>query len=382
MSRRQCLLALLLGVMTVCFWVNPIQAAVPRISASAYCLLESDNGQVLLMKNGDTPKPIASTTKIMTAILAVEYCQMNEKARVSSFADRTPEYTIGLRAGQELTVQELLKVALIRSANDAAVVLAEHVAGDEALFGHLMSMKAFCLGACHTHFVNASGLPSEEGLSTAYDLALVSRYALANPQIREIVGQRQEKFQHPAYSQPLTISNTNTLLDSYPGANGLKTGTTNAAGKCLVGSANRQGRELIAVVLKSGDRTGDCIRLLDYGFKDTHQVSVIDNSQSFKELSVNGGDPPYLNIYPASGLQLWLGPVPIQVEKRVSMDYSLEAPLTKGKKVGILEVFTYGKLVQRIDLVAGNSVAQESSWLIKLGREIFFGKGNKGSGKE
>ena len=126
----------------------------------------------------------------------------------------------------------------------------EYVAGDERLFAHLMNKKAFLLGASQTHFENSSGLPSREHLSTVYDLALLGRYALTIPEIAELVKSRQIKFRHPSYREPLILNNTNTLLESYPGANGIKTGTTNAAGKCLVASAQRDGRQLIAVTLQ------------------------------------------------------------------------------------------------------------------------------------
>lgn len=237
------------------------------LSAASYCLLDSDSGRIILAEAAHTPRPVASTTKMMTAILVDEYLDYEEIAVVSEHADHTPEYTIGLRAGQQVAVGELLKVALIRSSNDAAVALAEQLTGDEALFAELMSKKAFALGAVNTRFQNASGLPAEGHYSSAYDLALIGRELLRHPRLSAIVATTETTFQHPAYSEPLPIRNTNQLLHSYPGATGIKTGTTNAAGQCLVVSATRHGSSLIAVALHAPNRNTDCRRLLDYGFR-------------------------------------------------------------------------------------------------------------------
>jgi len=261
------------------FFVVPV-SALPNISSSYYCLVDGKSGQVITARNADVVRPVASTTKMMTAILVAEYASPDEIAVVSQHAGRTPQYSIGLRAGQEIAVSELLKVALLRSANDAAVVLAEHIGGDEQFFGHLMSKKAFAIGAVNTHFCNASGLPIADHYSTAYDLALIGRYLLHNDYLRSIVATRQTTFKHPGYQQPMIIKNTNGLLTTYPGANGIKTGTTNAAGKCLVASASRNNRQLIAVSLKSADRQRDCASLMEYGFKNSMLTKVVDKSQA------------------------------------------------------------------------------------------------------
>jgi len=361
---------------------KPVYAAFPAISSSYYCLMDAGSGQVLLMKNADSPRAVASTTKIMTAVLALEYSQPGEMARVSQHADQTAEYTIGLKAGQEISVNELLKAALIKSANDAAVVLAEHVAGDERLFGHLMSLKAFCLGAFHTRFVNASGLPTQEAYSTAYDLAVISSYAMCQSAFRDLVGTNKANFKHPGYSQPYIINNTNSLLDTYPGANGIKTGTTDAAGQCLVGSARRQERELIAVVLHSGDRAGDCSRLLDYGFKSMQKVKIVDESIPSANLIINDREPLELSVYPAEALQVWQGVRAAGLEKKVKLPFTGFSTVNKGDKVGYLEVYSGGKLLKRVNLIAGNDIKQPASIPKRLWQEFVNWKRNIGTGKE
>lgn len=333
--------------------------AAPFINSQYYCLVEGATGQAILAKNANQERPVASTTKIMTGILVLEYADLDEIATVSQFASRTPQYSIGLRSGQELSLHELMKASLIKSSNDAAVVLAEHIAGDEELFAHLMSKKAFALGAMHTHFRNASGLPKEGHYSTPFDLARISRYTLSQPYLAKMVATRQSSFQHPGYIQPLTINNTNNLLGSYPGADGIKTGTANEAGKCLIASATRGGRQLIAVVLKSSDRSRDCARLLDYGFNKTTRSQVIDSEEVFKNVKISKGQAAYAEIVPRSDLWLWLGEDKANLEKRIRMNYLLKAPLVSGYKVGEMDIFIEGQYVETIDLVNRKDIPRE-----------------------
>lgn len=337
----------------------PLAAALPYLSSACYCLVDVDSGQIILSRSAHEMRPIASTTKMMTAILAMEYASPEEIAVVSSHAQRTPEYAIGLRTGQELAVAELLKVALIRSANDAAVVLAEHVAGEEHFFAHLMSKKAFTIGAVNTHFSNASGLPSANHYSTAYDLTRIGSYLLRDEYLRSLVATRQAQFKHPGYRQAMTIYNTNTLLDSYPGADGIKTGTTNAAGKCLVASATRNQRQLIAVALKSGDRRNDCASLLNYGFQSSRLVKVVDKNMPFKQLQVGNGKSPYVELYPAEDIYVWVAAFSPDIEKRVKVNYAVKPPLNVGQKLGRLSVYADNQLVQSTDLVCRQQVEPE-----------------------
>lgn len=348
----------------------PVIAA-PYIYSKYYCLVDGDSGQPIMAKNANTQRPIASTTKIMTAILVLEYADMHEVARVSHKASLTPEYTIGLRSGQKITLNELMKASLIKSSNDAAVVLAEHIAGDEELFAHLMSKKAFAIGAMHTHFRNASGLPQKDSYSTAYDLTQMGRYALTKPLISKLVATKQTEFKHPGYLQPMTIRNTNGLLGTYPGVNGIKTGTADEAGKCLIASATRSGRRLIAVALKSGDRSGDCARLFDYGFNNTARCKVIDSRQVFKNAKINKGSQNFVQILPACDLWLWQGDNKMDIQKKIRMNYILEAPLPGGYKVGEMDVYVEGKYLETIDLITGIKVPGEPGIFNKTFKKFF-----------
>lgn len=356
----------LAGVILGLFFFTVPVLALPYINSSYYCLVDGKSGQVITSRQADVMRPVASTTKMITAILTVEYASAEEIAVVSQHAGRTPQYSIGLRAGQKIAVSELLKVALICSANDASVVLAEHVAGDEQFFAHLMSKKAFAIGAVNTHFCNASGLPSTDHYSTAYDLAQIGRYLLHNNYLRSIVATRQTTFKHPGYQKTMIIRNTNTLLNTYSGADGIKTGTTNAAGKCLVASATRNKRQLIAVSLKSGDRRNDCATLLEYGFTNSQLTKVIDKNMPFKQLYVTDGRHPSIEVYPAEDIYLWKTASTPDIQKTVKVNYIVKAPVYVDQKLGSLTIYIDQKPIMSTDLVSHQQVDRERNLLSKL----------------
>ncbi|MGB9826330.1 MAG: D-alanyl-D-alanine carboxypeptidase family protein, partial [Desulfofundulus sp.] len=208
----------------------------PRVTADAAVLMDATTGQVLYAKNAHQPRPPASTTKILTALLAIEGGKLDQVVTVSPGAAAVGESSMHLFPGQHLTLEQLLYGALLRSGNDACVAIAEHIAGSEANFVLLMNQKARQLGARDSHFCNPHGLPARGHLSSAYDLALLTRYALKNPTFKSLVSTRYHGFSTPPWGE-YHLHNTNRLLWSYQGADGVKTGTTSEAGMCLVASA-------------------------------------------------------------------------------------------------------------------------------------------------
>lgn len=236
-------------------WGNP-----PDLSAEAALLADETTGQVLLEKNARQRRAVASTTKIMTALVVLERARLDEQVVVSPAAAYTGGNMVGLAPGERLSVWSLLHGLLLNSGNDAATALAEHVAGSVSAFAELMNAKVQVLGMADTHFVNPHGLDAEGHYSTAYDLWLLTREAMRNPVFREIVTKSTWT------EGTRTYVNLNQLLLRYPGADGVKTGTSDAAGECLVASATRRGHRLVAVVLHSQDRYADAAALLDYGF--------------------------------------------------------------------------------------------------------------------
>ncbi|MCX7668905.1 MAG: D-alanyl-D-alanine carboxypeptidase [Anaerolineae bacterium] len=230
----------------------------PAVTAASALAIELDAGQTLYSYRPDEPWPPASTAKLMTALVVVHHVDINQRVVVSSRAAATPGSRMGLTAGETLTVGDLLYGLLLPSGNDAAVALAEHVAGNETAFVGLMNERAAALGLRGTRFVNAHGSDAPGQVTTASDLVLLARAVLAHPLLARIVARPS------AQVAGRTLKNTNELLGAYPYVDGVKTGTTDAAGECLVASATRDGHRLIVVVLGSRDRYADARALLDF----------------------------------------------------------------------------------------------------------------------
>ena len=240
----------------------------PEITADAALLMDIEHNVVIYEKNADKREYPASTTKVMTAVLALEKGDNNSTVVVSPYAAWV-ECT-GLWAGNAMREFDMIELMLLESDNGAATALGEAVGGSESAFVAMMNDKARELGMNGTHFENCNGMPDANDYSTARDIAKVSAYAMKNEMFRRIVA--SERIIMPDWQTPGAVyeaENTNKLLESYPGCIGVKTGFTNAAGGCLVSAARRNGRELLCVVLKSSDmdtRFSDSAALLDYGF--------------------------------------------------------------------------------------------------------------------
>jgi len=238
----------------------------PKLTAPAAIVIDAGSGMVLYAKRPYMRRPIASTTKIMTALVAMSRLGPNERVRVPREATRVEEYREGLRAGELVPAWKLYYGLLLVSGNDTAVTLAVAAGGSRASFLRLMNQRARALGLRHTHFTSPSGVVDAGNYSTVWDLAALTRYAMWNARFRAIVKTKAKRvsWRPPTYAK--LYENHNKLLWRYRGADGVKTGWTTAAGGCLVASARRHGIHLISVVLHSQDLYGDTARLLDYGF--------------------------------------------------------------------------------------------------------------------
>ncbi|MGE5415335.1 MAG: D-alanyl-D-alanine carboxypeptidase family protein [Acidobacteriota bacterium] len=363
-----------LAVMLVCNFITPksVEASEPYLGARAYAVVDADTGQFLAGKNMKKSLPPASTTKIMTATIAMEYLQLEEWAKVSAKAAQTPPSAIGLRDGEEMRVRDLLTAALMCSANDACVVLAERVAGSEQLFAFLMNKKAAALGALDTNFENSNGLPAKGHVSSCRDLVRLSTYALQNDFFAQTVAKTEDHIQHPGYPQGLAISNTNRLLALYPGCQGIKTGTTDAAGKCLVGYAIRKNRKLITVVLNSPDRYYESTSLMNYGFNEFMSEKIVDSKEAFKTLRTLNGIPAKLQVYPGRDLRILTPKEGLpKLEKKVILEYCPPAPIKKGDKLGRLDVYYNGEFVETTEIIAGNDAKAEPRGIWRLFR-LFY----------
>lgn len=239
---------------------------VPAVTAEAAVVMDLDTGAVLYGKGEHERRPPASLTKVMTGYLAVKQGDLEQVVTVSEQAAATGESSLNLKAGDRLTFGNLLYGALMKSANDACVALAEQMAGSEQLFVQNMNLQACLLGCADTNFCNSNGLPAEQHYSSAYDLAVMTRAAMQDPVFADIVQQQQYTVRWQD-GRRLLVRNTNRLLREYPGAIGVKTGTTNEAGQCLIAVAQKEGKRVIVVVLKSKNRFYDAVALLDYGLQ-------------------------------------------------------------------------------------------------------------------
>jgi serine-type D-Ala-D-Ala carboxypeptidase (penicillin-binding protein 5/6) len=239
----------------------------PRpISAPAAILVDSKTGAVLWAKRPHLRRPIASTTKIMTGVLALEHLPLNKVIRINPLVTRVALNREGLRAHERVAVWKVMYGLLLFSGNDDALALAIATSGSRGAFLQLMNQKAHQLGLHDTHYTSPSGVVDRGNYSSAYDLAALARYAMAVPRFRAIT---RTHIAHVTWSKPTyakTYVNKNLLVGTYRGADGVKTGWTTIAGHCLVASARRGGKELIAVVLHAPDPYGDARRLLNFGF--------------------------------------------------------------------------------------------------------------------
>lgn len=322
----------------------------PYVTAHSAVLLDLETGELLYDRDGNVQRPPASTTKIMTAILALELTEPEEITTVSEKAGGVGESSIYLDKGDKIKIGELLEGALLSSGNDACVALAENTAGSQDEFIRLMNQKAASLGAYNTNFVNPNGLPDPNHYSTAFDLALITRYAMNNPQFAEIVSQKYSviSFEEPRKSQ--NAKNTNKLLWNYSLADGVKTGTTNAAGKCLVASASKDGRRLICVVLNAPDRFGDAQRLLQWGFDYTGIIEIGKKGDVAGNFPISDTEIP---LVLGEDIRLCLEKdtikgLKMQINLRTEIDY----PIKEGDILGHYQIYAEDKLLKEVPLLA------------------------------
>ncbi|MCY0884539.1 MAG: D-alanyl-D-alanine carboxypeptidase [Firmicutes bacterium] len=335
----------------------PVRAAGPPppvVGARAAILIDARTGAVLYAKHAFRQMDPASLTKMMTAILVIRRGGLDRVVTISRRAAATGGSRLHIRAGQRYTIEHLLRGLLLRSGNDAAVALAEAEAGSVRRFVAEMNLEAQRLGAFNTDFANPNGLTAPGHYSSAYDLALIARYAMTLPVFRAIVRQQELPVQE-AGGATRHIRNTNQLLYGFPGAVGIKTGTTSAAGPCLAAAAVRRGRELISVVLDSRDRWGDSTRLLNWGFRYWRTLTVLRRGQPVGQgvVGVSGGVAPLVPVVAGRSLDLT---VPAGTVLRCVPALSRpQAPVRAGEAVGRVEVWWDGLPQASVPVVAARA---------------------------
>lgn len=319
----------------------------PTINSRAYIILDRKSSTVILGKNHNQRKKMASTTKIMTSLVVIENCNLSDTVEISKKAGSTGGSRLGIKTGDKITVNDLLYGLMLCSGNDAAVALAEHVAGSINNFSELMNNKALELGLTNTHFITPHGLDADEHYTTAYELAILSNYALKNETFAKIVGTKE--YTITINNNVKTIRNTNELLGNLNGVYGIKTGFTNGANRCLVTACKRGDMDIICVVLGADTkkfRSTDSIKLMEYAFSHFEYVDInniintyfenwkkehLDTFSVYKGLydyiSLTYAPPSYSNI-PIKNDML------DKFNIIVNCNTNLNAPISKGTIIG------------------------------------------------
>lgn len=348
------LLPILLALSCLAMLTGTAQAAAPSLSAQAAVLLDAESGQVLYQLNADARMYPASTTKVLTALVALEHAKLTDKVSVSQTAVTLPPDSslAGLKPGEQLTMEDLLYGLLLPSGNDAAVAIAEHVAGSEAAFAELMNKKAAELGATHSHFANASGLHDPTHYTTANDLGLITLAAYRNPDIMRI--STVDNYMLPGNRQ---LINHNGLLGYYQGEVAGKTGFTEQAGHTLVTQVHRGDRTLIGVVMKTQPLYTDMMRLLDYGFNNFTLLPLVKKGDVIAKVPIADGSAPDLDAVAANGASYSI-PTGAKVASTAqpNLQSDLHAPISPGQKVGELVLRVDDKVVRKVDLVANRGI--------------------------
>ena len=359
------LTALGLALAVLCLLTAPAYALPAEVSAPSAILMEKTTGRVLCEQNADAQYEPASVTKVMTLLLVMEAVDSgrlgwDDVVTASPHAISMGGSQIWLKENEQMTVRDMVKAVTVVSANDCAVALAEHLAGSETAFVDRMNERARELGMERTNFVNCTGLPAPGHLTCAYDIALMSRELILNhPSIREYTTIWMDTLRDGAFQ----LSNTNRLIFYYEGATGLKTGFTDTALYCLSATAERDGMELIAVVMHaptSNDRFDSCKALLNYGFAN-YALTPVYPGEAIPPVEVLLGVQDTVQPVTARECSILLeksktGTVTTQLE----LASQVEAPVEPGQKLGELRVLVDGEQVDAIDLVAAQEVPRLS----------------------
>ena len=370
--RRFILTVLLLAF---CLWPAGASASDAfRVAAKGAALIDADSGRVLFAQNADDRLPMASTTKVMTTLLALENANLDEKVTAGRNAAGVPGTSLYLAEGETLSMEHMLYGLMLRSGNDAAVAVAEHIAGSVSAFAEMMNARAAELGA-NAHFVNPHGLDASGHGISALGLALVMREAMKNERFRRITGTQRKIIPWVGNAYSRVLENKNRLLRTYAGATGGKTGYTGRAGRCLVFSAERDGLSLVGAVLNCPTWFDTATALLDYGFENYRSESALAAGQVVESLRVSGGTSETVDIVSEEPLR---AAVPVGEKAFVTYDLPerLVAPVQSGQPVGTARLLAGNQTLVQCRLVAATDVQRRDlrqsiirllrGWILRL----------------
>ncbi|MHB1391977.1 MAG: D-alanyl-D-alanine carboxypeptidase family protein [Clostridia bacterium] len=346
----------------------PVYGDTPEVTAPSAILIDAKTGKVLYEKNADEKRYPASTTKVMTGLLAVEQVKMDEVVTIGKnppLIERGSSQ-IYLITDEKLTMEQLLYALMLESANDAAVAIAEHISGTVPEFAKLMNSKAKELGAANTNFVNPNGLHNDDHYTTARDLAMIAKYAMTLDKFRSVV--KEVNYTIPKTNKQEErnyITNSNKLIWKtydkfrYEYATGIKTGYTTKAKQCLVGGAKKGDMELISVVMGAEGQNiyTDTVALFEYGFANYQNVEILKKDQVVTSVSVKEGEEK-INLLAAENFSLVLSQAEREkVKTEIKTNDAIKEPIKKGEVLGAMLVNINGKEVKKIDLLSSVDIA-------------------------
>ena len=326
-------------------------------SARSAILIERETGMMLLSCNPNEKLPMASTTKVMTALMTLEYGRLNEVVTVGRNAYGVPGTSIYLNLVEKITLHDLLYGLMLASGNDAAVAIAEHIGGDVDTFCRMMTQRAAELGCSDTVFLTPHGLPKDGHYTTAHDLALIAREAMSHDLFRQIVSTKRASIPWEGRSYQRILNNKNKLLASYEGATGIKTGYTKAAGRCLVFGAKRNGLEVIGVVLRCGDWFDEASRLMNMGFERYEMFTALSEGETVRVLPVQEGTQETVCVLTGEDLSAAVpkGAIPVL---EYDLPDTVEAGQGRGSQIGEARLIHDGQIIASAPLVLGETLAE------------------------
>ncbi len=366
-GRRTALTQMMKIIVPMLMLISMVQpAGAIEYTAEAAIIIDSETGKILDGKNYNARLGMASTTKIMTGILAIEMTNMTDVVTIGKNPTLTEGSSIYLTEGEQVTVETLIHGLLLKSGNDTAVALAEHISGNEKEFVKLMNKKAAELGLENTRFENPHGLYAENHYTTAYELAMLARYAMKNETFERIVN-KPKYIEDPIGDRDIHyINNANKLISMYEEADGIKPGFTPETGRTLVGSATKDGWRVITVTLNCAEDWNEHKRMFDYAFGNWKLEKVAKKGESIGTVRVRGGK------YNETGAVLNEDVcVPVKITNKekstIAMDKTvLKAPVYAGDKVAVAKVTTPGGEVFEIDVTANTTVEKKGYNIFKL----------------
>ena len=336
--------------------VSSYAVEVPDISAKSAVVICADTGEVVFEKDAYQKMPMASTTKIMTSVLALEFGADEHFLTVTDEMVSVEGSSIGLLPDDKISLKTLVKGMLLESGNDAANSVAHIIGGSTPEFVAIMNSKAKEIGMNSTSFETPSGLDGENHYSTAFDMALLGAYAIKNPEFKQICSSKEQVVFYGNDPCRRVFTNNNKLLDTYDGIFGIKTGFTKKSGRCLVSAVERDNKTLIAVTLNAPDDWNDHKKMYDYSFENVH---VIDLSCDLQDLSVKiiGGTEDVVSLYPSSNPIITSINEDFDYESKIFIKQFEYAPVKKVDILGFIEFYyENGKMIATTDICANKSV--------------------------